>query len=114
MDEWLQFGEKIISVIVALGGFEFVKWLATRKSRMRIADAQADREDFQVLKDATVFLQEQLKEKEVRFADQTEIVRKQNSKINELTIQVGKLELENQRYRCVVEHCPKREPQNGY
>ena len=70
--------------------------------------------EFTVLKDTTEFLQQQLKEKEQRFSEQTDIVRKLNQEILDLTKAKGLLELDLQRYKCVRKQCKDREPQNGY
>lgn len=106
--------ETVISVITTLGGWEAVKYLINRKTNMRKAEAEADSVEFSVLKDAIVFLQEQLKEKEQRFAEQTDILRKLNLDILEVTKQKAQTELDLQRYRCVVKNCRNRDPQNGY
>ena len=60
------------------------------------------------------FLQTQLREKEQRFAQQTELVRSLNAEILDLTKMKASLELELQRYRCIRPNCPQREPQNGF
>lgn len=104
----------ITSTIVALGGWEAIRYLMNRKTNTRKEEAEADSVEFNVLRETTEFLQTQLKEKEERFAEQTGQVMKLNSEILTLTKEKGKLELELQRYRCVVQKCPKREPQNGY
>lgn len=101
-------------LVAAMGGWEAVKYFLNRKSNARKAEAEADSADFQVLRDTSLFLQEQLKEKEVRFAEQTDLVRRLNAEVLELTRQKGQLEMELQRYKCVVKLCPNREPQNGY
>lgn len=124
--------ETAIMVIGALGGLEFIKYIATRKASKRVSDAtadsaesQADSDEFHVLRETIEFLQEQLKEKEERFAEQTKVMRSLNSEIIsitdskndeilKLTEQCGTLRLELQKYRCVVPKCAKREPQNGY
>ena len=102
------------AVLTALGGWEAIKYLINRKPNSRKAEAEADSVEFNVLRQTVEFLQTQLQEKEERFAQQTEIVRHQNAEILELTKAKGQVELELQKYRCVVAKCPKREPQNGY
>ena len=104
----------IVGAATALGGWEAVKYLINRKSNNRKAEAEADSVEFSVLKDTTEFLQTQLKAKEERFAEQTEIVRKLNQEVLDLTTAKGKIELELQRYRCVRKLCESREPQKGY
>jgi len=104
----------IVTILGSLGGFEAVKFFFNRKSNARIADAKADSEEFAVLKDEVQFLQEQLKQKEERFADQTQQVRTLNTEVIKLTQEKAAVELELQRYRCVRKGCANREPQNGY
>ena len=108
----------ILTIIGALGGFEGAKWAITsfvnRRTNARKEEAEADSAEFNILKETTEFLQAQLQAKEERFAEQTNMVRSQTDEILRLTKEKGALELELQKYRCVVQKCPKREPQNGY
>ena len=106
--------ETAAGAITALGGWETIKYLVNRKANGRKAEAEADSVEFTVLKDTTEFLQQQLKEKEQRFSEQTDIVRKLNQEILDLTKAMGLLELDLQRYKCVRKQCKDREPQNGY
>lgn len=110
----MQIVEIIVSVITALGGWEAVKYCLNRKTNRRKEEAEADNVEFSVLREAMDFLQTQLKEKEQRFAEQTEQVRKLNTEVLEVTKQKAQVELELQRYKCVVKNCSRREPQNGY
>lgn len=110
----MQVVEIIVSVITALGGWEAIKYCLNRKTNRRKEEAEADNVEFSVLREAMDFLQNQLKEKEQRFAEQTEVVRKLNTEILEATKQKAQVELELQRYKCVVKNCSRREPQNGY
>lgn len=110
----MQIVEIIVSVITALGGWEAVKYCLNRKTNRRKEEAEADNVEFSVLREAMDFLQTQLKEKEQRFAEQTEQVRKLNTEVLEVTKQKAQAELELQRYKCVVKNCGRREPQNGY
>lgn len=102
------------SILGTLGGWESIKYLLNRKTNARILDAQAGSEEFRVLRDTNDFLQQQLKLKEERFAEQTQVVRKQNTEILELTKAKAVVELELQKYKCIVAKCPNRQPQNGY
>lgn len=102
------------AVITALGGWEAVKYLINRKSNSRKAEAEAEGVEFNVLRQTVEFLQTQLQEKEERFAQQTELVRKLNDEVLELTKEKGKVELELQTYRCVRKKCGQREPPNEY
>ncbi len=106
--------ELAVGAITALGGWEAIKYFINRKANGRMAEAEADSVEFTVLKDTTEFLQQQLKDKEQRFSEQTEIVRKLNSEVLALTNEKARIELELQRYKCVRKLCKDREPQNGY
>ena len=70
----------IISTIASLLGtlsiWEIVKYLLNRKTNKRKEEAEADTLEFAVLRDQITFLQEQLREKEERFANQTDRLRK--------------------------------------
>ncbi len=109
-----QFLETAAGALTALGGWEAVKYIVNRKAMGRKAEAEADSAEFTVLKDTTEFLQQQLKDKEQRFSEQTAALRQLNQEILDVTKEKGKLELELQRYRCIRKGCPNREPQNGY
>ena len=107
-------GTVIASVLTACGGWEAIKYLLNKETNKRIAEAEADSVEFSVLRQTVEFLQTQLREKEERFAQQTELVRKLNAEVLELTKEKGKVELELQTYRCIRKKCGEREPQNGY
>ena len=106
--------ETIVTILTAMGGWEAVKYLFNRKSNARISEAEADTAEFHILKEQIEFLQQQLKQKEERFAEQTQIVRNLNSEVIDLTKANGSLELDLQKYRCIRAKCSQREPQNGY
>lgn len=106
--------EVLIAIFAAIGGFETVKYFINRKQNKRIAEAQADSDEFKVLREQVQFLQEQLIEKEKRFAEQTNQVRSLNNDVFTLLKEKAQIELEHQRYKCVVANCVKRQPQNGY
>ena len=91
----------ILAVITALGGWEFIRWMMNKRSNSRIVaakaeqeEANADKEEFAVLRETIDFLQKQMYEKETRFADQTAVVRKQNEEIIALMKEKGQLQLE--------------------
>ena len=107
-------GTVIASVLTAFGGWEAIKYLLNKDTNKRIAEAEADSVEFTLLRQTVEFLQTQLREKEERFAQQTELVRKLNAEVLELTKEKGKVELELQTYRCIRKKCGQREPQNGY
>lgn len=109
------------TVLTALGGFEMVKYLLNRNTNKRKEEAEADKAeaeansaDFSVLRETVEFLQEQLKDKEERFANQTERLRKVQDDYFTLLQEKAKADLELQRFRCVRPKCAQREPQNGY
>ena len=112
----------------AIGGWEFIKYMLNirtnkRKERSEAdkakaeadkAEAEANSADFSVLRETVEFLQQQLKEKEERFASQTDRLRKVQDDYFTLLQEKAKADLELQRFRCVRPKCAQREPQNGY
>lgn len=104
----------VVSMLLALGGFEFIKWIFRRKTDRRVQEASADSSEFGVLKETNIFLQEQLKLKEERFAEQTQVVRKLTSDNLELTREVAMLKTERGLKLCERRNCVQREPQSGY
>jgi DNA repair ATPase RecN len=104
--------EIIASVIGALGGFEAIRYLINRKSNQRAAVAEADLAQFHTLQETLQFLQSQLKEKEERFAEQTNIVRKLNLDIIDLIKEKGEMEVKMVTVRCDDADCPFRQPPN--
>lgn len=103
-----------VTVITALGGFEFVKWVATRRYGKRKEEAEADDSEFGVLRKQVEFLQEQLLKKEERFAAQTDVLRATTARELELTRRVAALEVERGLKLCEKRNCANREPQSGY
>lgn len=103
-----------ISAITAMGGAEILRYFIFRRSNARKASAEAATSEFRILQETNQFLQQQLKEKEERFAEQTSIVRQLNADIIDLIKQKGTLECELATTRCLVRHCQSRQPQNGY
>ena len=106
--------EMAVGAVTALGGWETIKYLLNRKANGRKAEAEADSVEFGVLKETMDFLQQQLKDKEQRFSEQTDMVRKLNAEVLDLTREKARIELDLQRYKCVRKLCKDREPQNGY
>lgn len=105
-------------IIGALGGFEFIKWLFTRKRTART-------DEFKLLRETNEFLQKQLQAKEERFAEQTQLVRKQNTEILEMTTKMAEMEIRHEqekaelkielvKVRCNDEDCPFRRPPNSH
>lgn len=118
----------IVSLLAALGGLEFLKWLWTRKSKARMAAAEADaaelkaeKDEYHLLRERLEFTEAQMIEKEQRFNDQTNLLRDTNRQLMEqikenglLSAKVAALEAERSMKLCQVRSCPKREPQSGY
>ena len=108
----------ILSVVTTLGGFELIKWIVNlirnRKTDKRKQEAEADNLEFGTLKETVKFLQEQLLEKEKRFCEQTDRLRKVQDDYFELMKKHSQTELDLQRYRCIRKKCESRAPQNGY
>ena len=116
------------SMDAAIGGWEFIKYMLnirTKKRKERSeadkpktevdkAEAEANSADFSVLRETVEFLQQQLKDKEERFANQTDRLRKVQDDYFELLKTDAQKDLELQRFRCVRPKCAQREPQNGY
>lgn len=117
---------EIISTIIGtiLGSqaiTEIVRWVKNRHTDARIEEAHADSEEFSTLRELCTFLQQQLKDKEERFADQTQLVRKLNTEVIQQTKERAEVELEYAHYkahaeltRCNNKPCPWREPPNIY
>lgn len=104
----------VVSIIGAVGGFEFIKWLANRKNNKRENEASADDSEFSVLRKQIEFLQEQLLKKEERFAEQTTLVRTLTAENLELTRKVAMLETERSLKLCERRGCADRQPQSLY
>lgn len=120
--------EAVATIIGAiLGGqtiVELIKVWRNRKTDARIEDAHADSEEFNTLRELCNFLQDQLKGKEERFAEQTQLVRNLNAEVIQLTKEKAtveldfekykaKTELELERVRCEDKPCPWRRPPNA-
>lgn len=121
--------ETTIAVIGAIGGFEALKYICNlifnRKNNARIADAEADASEFHILQEELIFLQEQVKEKEIRFSEQTTHLRqvqrellaleKDKSVIEvEYIKKIASLEIELEKKRCDDLPCPFRLPPNAH
>jgi chromosome segregation ATPase len=117
--------ESILTIIVtavgSLLGWEGVRWLLTRKSNARVAEAEADKaevnaeaDEFHHLREMVEWLQQRLYEKEERFAEQTKLVRDLQRELLESEKKVVMLETERSMKLCQVRGCAKREPQSGY
>jgi len=104
----------IASVLGTLGGWEAIKYLLNRKTNTRKAEAEADSSEFSVLRDTVIFLEQQLQQKEERFAEQTNLVRKLTNENLELVRENAMLKTERGLKLCERRNCLNREPQSGY
>lgn len=111
----------IVTAVGSLLGWEGVKWILTRKSNARVAEAEADKaevkaeaDEFHHLREMVEWLQQRLYEKEERFAEQTKLVRDLQRELLESEKKVVMLETERSMKLCQVRGCAKREPQSGY
>lgn len=108
----------IMTIVGTMGGIEGIKWAirawVNRKTNARIADAQADVEEFKALREYNEFLQKQLSEKEERFVEQTGRLRQVQDELFSLKEDHSNLKLELALKRCERKKCGDREPQNGY
>lgn len=93
---------------------EFIKWLFNRKANSRLAIAEAESAEFHTLQETVVFLQEQLKEKEERFAKQTERLRATQDELYLSRKAEYEAKLELAEVRCDDAECPFRQPPNAY
>lgn len=118
----------ILSILGSLGGWELVKWLLTRRANKTIAAATADQAEIQTeeaefiyLRKRIEFCEQQMAEKEKRFAEQTDVLRTAQRELLEMTIENGKLLAEIAALRaeramklCERKGCGQRQPQSGY
>ena len=118
----------VVSLLAALGGLEFLKWLWTRKSKARMAAAEADvaelkaeKDEYYLLRERLEFMDKQMIEKEQRFNEQTNILRDTNKQLMDsvkenglLAAKIAALEAERAMKLCQVRNCQRREPQSGY
>lgn len=104
----------IIAVFGALGGFEFIKWLFNRKTNSRIALAEAESKEFHLLQETNEFLQKQLQQKEERFVEQTERLRKVQDELFRSKESEYEARLELAQKKCEDMPCPFREPPTAY
>ena len=103
-----------VSVLTALGGFEFIKWIVSRRYGRRMDEAEADKSEFSTLREQIVFLQEQLLKKEERFAEQTNVLRETTKRELELVRENTMLKTERSLKLCERRMCGDRQPQSGY
>lgn len=120
--------QTLTTILVAMGGWELVKWLLTRRANKKIATATADQAEIQTeeaefiyLRKRIEFSEQQLAEKEQRFSEQTAVLRQVQRELLEMTIAKGKaearvaaLEAERSMKLCERRGCAQRQPQSGY
>lgn len=120
--------QTLIAILGAMGGWELVKWLLTRRANKTIAAATADQAEIQTeeaefiyLRKRIEFCEQQMAEKEKRFAEQTEVLRTAQRELLEMTIENGKLlaeiaalKAERAMKLCERKGCGQRQPQSGY
>lgn len=118
----------VVSMLLALGGFEGIKWVINWGSNKRIAKATAehteiksDTDEFHLLRERLELADRQLLEKEQRFYEQTDELRKTTGellaaerRISELNGEVSELKAERRMKLCEKRNCAQREPQSGY
>ena len=125
MEQTTTWRQVLITIAGAFGGLELVKWFFNRKTTSRIAIAEAESAEFHHLQETNEWLQKQLQAKEERFAEQTQLVRKQNTEILDLTTRMAEkdlahakekaaLELELAQKKCEDSDCPFRRPPNAH
>lgn len=108
----------IIGIVGAFGGLEFIKWIFNRKHIERT-------DEFGLLREEVSFLQQQLIDKESRFAEQTlqlrsvqrelmEQTSREALKDVEQTKEIAQLQIELAEVRCNDQMCPFREPPTAH
>lgn len=124
----MQMTQTLTTILVAMGGWELVKWLLTRRANKKIATATADQAEIQTeeaefvyLRKRIEFSEQQLAEKEQRFSEQTAVLRQAQRELLDMTIAKGKaearvaaLEAERSMKLCERRGCAQRQPQSGY
>ena len=114
MNDIVQILTTIATIIATLGGWETIKYFLNRKTNKRKAEAEADSVEFTVLRQSVEFLQVHLQNKEKRFAEEIEVVRKLTTENLQLTSENVKLKTERSLKLCERRNCAQREPQSGY
>ena len=127
--------QTLISFVGCVGGLEAIKWFFNRKATMKKAEAEAEaaqikaeEDEFHLKRERLKFQDEQLLEREQRYADlsakyyeQTLLVRKLNEQaiereqlIGQLKAEVAELKAERAMKLCERRGCAQRQPQSGY
>lgn len=74
--DWITIASTIASFVGTLSIWEAFKYWLNRKTNKRKEEAEADSAELAVIRETMNFLQEQLKQSEERYANQTERLRK--------------------------------------
>lgn len=124
----MELTQTLLAIVGTLGGWEAIKWLLTRKSNKAIAEAsaaqaevQTEEAEFVYLRKRIEFSEQQLADKERRFAEQTEVLRQAQRELLDMTIakgtaeaRVAALEAERSMKLCERRGCAQRQPRSGY
>lgn len=121
--------EYVTIILGSIGGLEFFKFLYNlflrRKTDARLAIAEAKTAEFKHLQEINEWLQSQLQAKEERFQEQTDLVRRLNTEVLNLTSsnanneikfaqEVARYEILLAEVRCDILECPNRQPPNTH
>lgn len=127
--------QDLVALIGCLGGLELIKWLFNRKASAKVAEAEAEaaqtkaeEDEFHLKRERLQFADEQLLEKDKRYAElsskyyeQTLLVRKLNEQaiereqlIGRLNVEVAELKAERAMKLCERRGCGDRQPQSGW
>lgn len=109
--------EVILTVIGALGGFESVKWLLSRRTNRLKDEAEIKTVEIENYLKREERLEQRLHERDVKVDTIYRDLRNTEVKILELTKKINKLELDNEVLnvkRCDVRGCALRQPPGEY
>lgn len=95
--------EALVAIIGSIGGLEGIRYILHWRENKKMIHAQATGSELQTLKDTNIFLQQQLLEKEQRFAEQTTLVRHQNTEIITLTKEKAEMEIRYSKEKTELE-----------
>lgn len=131
--------EQIVTIVAtvmgAVGGLEFFKWLYTRRSKRKEsianaekAEAEADKvavevesmeiknreDEFHLLWERLRYKDEELVGKDKRITELVDIMLAKTMEIGELSARIRELEAERKMKLCERRGCVERQPQSGY
>ena len=130
--DWIQ---DISAIVIAFGGLELLKWLYTRKSKSRVAEAEAELAQLKADKEQYHFLRERIealnkdiasyqqsaRDTRQQYDEQTQHVRTLNQKLidkeqenGDLKAKIAELLAERKMKLCERRGCGDRQPQSGY